>query len=46
LIRLLEAHGFCGAKELPPGETAIPDAGPLNLRERETESIYVEARGA
>jgi len=46
LIRLLEAHRFCDARELLPGETTIPDPGPLNLREREEESIYVEARRA
>ncbi len=46
LIRLLERHGFCDARELPPGETAISAHGPLNLREREEESVYVEARRA
>ena len=44
LIRLLERHGFRHAKELPPGQTTIPDPGPLNLREREHESLYMEAK--
>ena len=44
LIRLVERSGFHGALELPPGETTIPGPGPLNLREREEESIYVEAQ--
>ena len=44
LIRLFERNGFCSARELPPGETMIPDPGLLNLREREEESVYVEAR--
>jgi hypothetical protein len=44
LMRLLERHGFRDAKELPPGETTIPDPGALNLREREEESVYVEAK--
>lgn len=46
LIRLLERHGFSSVSDLSPGETMIPDPGPLNLREREDESIYVEARRA
>jgi predicted SAM-dependent methyltransferase len=44
LIRLLEACGFRDAVELAPGTTTIPDPGELNLREREEESFYVEAR--
>ncbi len=43
VIRLLERHGFCDARILPPGETMIPEPGCLNLREREDESVYVEA---
>jgi predicted SAM-dependent methyltransferase len=46
LVRLLERNGFSQARELPPGETMIPDPGPLNLRERDEESVYVEARRA
>jgi len=44
LVGLLVRHGFRDAKELPPGETTIPDPGALKLREREEESVYVEAR--
>ena len=43
LIRLLERHGFREAMTLPTGETTITDPGELNLREREEESLYVEA---
>jgi predicted SAM-dependent methyltransferase len=46
LIRLLERHGFHDARELPAGRTTIPDPGPLELREREEESVYVEAKVA
>lgn len=42
LKRLLEKVGFKGIKVLPPGETMIPNPGPLNLREREEESVDVE----
>ena len=42
LIRLLKLHGFRDPRALPAGETAIPEPGPLNLREREEESVYVE----
>lgn len=44
LVKLLEAEGFTGARALPAGETTIPEPGALNLREREDESVYVEAR--
>jgi len=43
LIRILEQHGFSRAEITPAGATKIPDHEPLNLRERETESVYVEA---
>jgi SAM-dependent methyltransferase len=43
LIKLLRSSGFIDPKEMPPGETTIPCSEPLNLREREDESIYVEA---
>lgn len=43
LIRLLLANGFIGAEEMPPGQTRIPSPGGLDLREREDDSIYVEA---
>jgi hypothetical protein len=29
--------------EIRQGQTGIPNPGPLNLREREDESVYVEA---
>jgi hypothetical protein len=43
LCQFLEASGFTSARPLPPGETTINDPGALNLRERDDESIYVEA---
>lgn len=43
LAALLEAHGFRDAAVLPPGQTRIPDPGPLDLAEREWHSVYVEA---
>jgi predicted SAM-dependent methyltransferase len=44
LSRLLSDAGFSDAVAHPPGSTSIPDPGDLNLREREIESVYVEAR--
>ncbi len=43
LCRLLEAHGFAGVAPVPAGVTRIPDPGELDLREKESESFYVEA---
>lgn len=43
LSRLLEEQGFKSASVLPAGETRIVEPQGLNLRERESESIYVEA---
>lgn len=43
LTKLLLAEGFVSAVALAPGRTTIADPGALNLREREDESIYVEA---
>lgn len=43
LTRLLTAHGFVAARALPAGETMIKDPGDLDLRERDDESLYVEA---
>lgn len=43
LCRLLARTGFVDARILPPGRTAIPNPGALDLRERESESVYVEA---
>lgn len=44
LSRLLERHGFIEAQVMPAGTTKIPESGPLDLQERSSESIYVEAK--
>jgi predicted SAM-dependent methyltransferase len=45
LAKLLVECGFEDPVSLPPGETRIPDPGPLNLRERsEHHPLYMEAR--
>lgn len=44
LSRLLLKHGFEQPVVLAPGETTIADSGDLNLREREADSLYLEAR--
>lgn len=44
LVRLVTAAGFDSAVIVPAGETTIPDAGPLDLKERADESVYVESR--
>lgn len=43
LCRLLLAHGFVNAEVMQAGETKIPAPEPLDLRERLSESVYVEA---
>lgn len=43
LCQLLEGSGFTNAIDLPAGKTGIPDPAGLDLRERESESLYVEA---
>lgn len=43
LQKLLTAAGFINAQVLPAGSTTIPNPGTLDLREREAESMYVEA---
>ena len=43
LCRLLEQNGFSHAASTPAGATRIAVPGKLDLREREEESIYVEA---
>jgi FkbM family methyltransferase len=43
LVRLLREAGFTDASVEPPGVTRIADPGQLDLRERVTESVYVEA---
>jgi SAM-dependent methyltransferase len=44
LSRLMLEAGFADMKVLEAGRTSIPDPGDLNLRERESESVYVEGR--
>ncbi len=41
--KALALAGFSSVRVLQPGETTIPDPGALDLREREEESLYVEA---
>jgi predicted SAM-dependent methyltransferase len=43
LCQLLSSAGFCHASVVQPGTTTIADPGQLNLREREPESVFVEA---
>jgi CTP-dependent riboflavin kinase len=44
LCRVLRDFGFREVTSLRPGETMIPYPGALNLRERDHESLYVEAK--
>ena len=44
LCRILKEHGFENVEVQPPGQTTIENPRPLNLREREAESLYLEAR--
>jgi SAM-dependent methyltransferase len=43
LCSMLKEEGFSDPRVVPPGETTISDPGALNLRERDHESVYVEA---
>jgi SAM-dependent methyltransferase len=43
LTRLLGETGFVDAAVVPAGSTSIAEPGQLDLRERATESVYVEA---
>jgi Holliday junction resolvase len=43
LAKLLESNGFKNIRILASGETSIEDPGPLDLKERADESVYVEA---
>ena len=43
LSRLLQEQGFVNAEVLPAGRTKIQDPAPLDLHERSSESVYVEA---
>lgn len=44
LARLLQSRGFCNVQFLPPGRTTIPNPGQLDLTERASVSIFVEAQ--
>lgn len=44
LSNLLKKHGFIEVSIMPAGKTNIIDPGSLDLRERSSESVYVEAR--
>ena len=44
LARLVVAHGFVSPVVLESGHTGIENAGHLNLSERASESVYLEAR--
>ena len=46
LCRLLASNGFHNASIVPPGETRIPNPGLLDLFERASESVYVEAENS
>ena len=46
LSRLVQKHGFIKAEVMPVGKTRIQDYEPLNLLERASESVYVEAEKA
>ena len=43
LSALLQKHGFIKADVMPVGKTKIHDYEPLDLQERASESVYVEA---
>jgi len=44
LSKLLQKHSFVEVEILPAGKTVIPEPEPLDLQERSSESVYVEAR--
>jgi len=43
LVRLVEKNGFVNAEIMPAGSTKINNHQPLNLQERASNSVYVEA---
>jgi predicted SAM-dependent methyltransferase len=43
LCRLIQKHGFVDPEALPAGQTKIRAPGQLDLYERQSESVYVEA---
>lgn len=44
LTRLLQKHGFVKIEVMPAGQTRISDHDTLDLRERVSDSVYVEAQ--
>jgi len=44
LCRLLQRNGFSETEVVPVGKTTIPEPESLDLKERSSESVYVEAR--
>ena len=46
LCQLLASRGFARPRVVAPGETRIPNPGELDLFERASESVYVEAEKA
>jgi len=44
LSKLLQKHGFIETEIMPVGKSNIPDPGSLDLQERGSESVYVEAK--
>jgi predicted SAM-dependent methyltransferase len=44
LSRLLHKRGFIESEIMPAGKTSIPDPEPLDLQERSSQSVYVEAK--
>jgi len=44
LFRLLEDHGFIDSKILKAGESTIDNPQDLDLNERDSESVYIEAK--
>jgi hypothetical protein len=44
LKTLVEEAGFENVELLPPGKTGLDDPAGLDLREREEDSLYLEAR--
>jgi predicted SAM-dependent methyltransferase len=43
LVRQWQEHGFVSAEVMPAGQTKIDDHQPLDLCERDSQSVYVEA---
>lgn len=43
LVKLIESAGFCEVESIPAGCTRVTAPGQLDLRERQIDSVYVEA---